>query len=254
MNALLPLPSTQQQISASVHGPALAFQQVSLTLGRTAILSDITLGIADGCVHALVGPNGGGKSSLVRCLLGQAPHAGAIRIDWPGKPGVIGYVPQALEFDRGLPMTVMDFLAAVASNRPAFLSPRASVKDTILGALALVGMADKAYRRMGALSGGERQRVLIAQGMMPAPDLLVLDEPMAALDEAGAAMFAGLIENLKESGVTVLWVEHDLAAVRRLADRVIGLNRTVLFDGSPQTELTPERVMALFSHRAGGAS
>lgn len=235
-------------------GPAISLERLSLTLGRTAVLTDIDLCISAGSIHALVGPNGGGKSSLVRCLLGQAAHAGTIRIDWPADPGVIGYVPQALEFDRGLPMTVMDFLAAIASNCPAFLSPQAPVRHTILAALARVGMEDKAWRRMGALSGGERQRVLIAQALMPAPDLLVLDEPMAALDEAGAAMFAGLIGNMKEAGVTVLWVEHDLAAVRRLADRVTGLNRTVLFDGSPQAELTPDRVMALFSHRAGGAS
>ncbi len=235
-------------------GPSISFDRLSLTLGRTVILKDIDLCIAAGSVHALVGPNGGGKSSLVRGVFGQAPHTGTIRIDWPGEPGVIGYVPQALEFDRGLPMTVMDFLAAVASNHPAFLSPKAVVKEMILAALARVGMADKACRRMGALSGGERQRVLIAQGLMPEPHLLVLDEPMAALDEAGASMFAGLIEKLKVSGVTIVWVEHDLDAVRRFADRVTGLNRTVLFDGPPRAELTPERVMALFSHRAGGAS
>lgn len=107
---------------------------------------------------------------------------------------------------------------------------------------------------MGALSGGERQRVMMAQGLMPAPDLLVLDEPMAALDEAGAKVFERLIGTLKARGTTILWVEHDLAAVRRLADRVTGLSRTVLFDGQPETELTPERVLALFSHRTGGTA
>lgn len=103
-------------------------------------------------MHAIVGPNGGGKSSLIRCLLGQAPHTGVIAIDWPREPGRIGYVPQALEFDRGLPMTVMDFLAALVANRPAFLSPKATFKAMILAALAEVGMEGKAGRRMGALS------------------------------------------------------------------------------------------------------
>lgn len=254
MNAPVLLPDQRQSGSASARGPSIAFHHVSLTLGRTAILSDVNRRIAAGGVHAIVGPNGGGKSSLVRCLLGQAPHEGSIRIDWPAEPGTIGYVPQVLEFDRGLPMTVMDFLAALASNRPACLSPRTPVKEAILYSLTRVGMEGKAYRRMGALSGGERQRVLIAQGLMPEPDLLVLDEPMAALDEAGAAMFAELLAGLRAAGVTVVWVEHDLAVVRRLADRVTGLNRTVLFDGSPETELTPERVMALFSHRAPAAT
>ncbi|WP_439622623.1 metal ABC transporter ATP-binding protein [Shinella sp.] len=180
MNAIVPPSLIVRQ------GPAIAFEQVSLVLGRTQVLADIDLRIDAGTVHAIVGPNGGGKSSLIRCLLGQAPHAGTIRIDWPGAPGRVGYVPQALEFDRGLPMTVMDFLSALVANRPAFLSPKASAKAAILAALAEVGMEGKAYRRMGALSGGERQRVMMAQGLTPAPDLLVLDEPMAALDEAGA--------------------------------------------------------------------
>lgn len=234
-------------------GPAVAFETVSLVLGRTDVLSNVTLHVEPGMVHAIVGPNGGGKSSLIRCLLGQAPHAGTIRIEWPSVPGRIGYVPQALEFDRGLPMTVMDFLSALVVDRPAFLTPRASVKAMILAALAEVGMQDKAGRRMGALSGGERQRVMMAQGLMPAPDLLVLDEPMAALDEAGAQVFERLIGTLTQRGTTILWVEHDLAAVRRLANRVTGLSRSVIFDGAPEVELTPERVLALFSHRAGGA-
>ncbi len=235
-------------------GPAVVFEDVSLVLGRTDILCEVALRVEPGTLHAIVGPNGGGKSSLIRCLLGQAPHTGTIRIDWPEGPGRIGYVPQALEFDRGLPMTVMDFLAALVANRPAFLTPKASVKATILAALAEVGMEGKAGRRMGALSGGERQRVMMAQGLMPAPDLLILDEPMAALDEAGARIFERLAGMLTARGTTILWVEHDLAAVRRLAGRVTGLSRSVLFDGAPEAELTPERVLALFSHRAGGTA
>lgn len=252
MNVFIPQPVPAETTVRS--GPAIVFDRVSLVLGRTEILCEVTLRAEPGTVHAIVGPNGGGKSSLIRCLLGQAPHMGAIAVDWPGEPGRIGYVPQALEFDRGLPMTVMDFLAGLVANRPAFLSPKAWVKAAILAALAEVGMEGKAGRRMGALSGGERQRVMMAQGLMPAPDLLVLDEPMAALDEAGARNFERLIGALKARGTTILWVEHDLAAVRRLADRVTGLSRTVLFDGSPEAELTPERVIALFSHRAGGAT
>lgn len=252
MNAFIPKPVPAETATRS--GPAIVFDRVSLVLGRTEVLSEVSFRAEPGTVHAIVGPNGGGKSSLIRCLLGQAPHTGAIAIDWPREPGRIGYVPQALEFDRGLPMTVMDFLAALVANRPAFLSPKASVKAMILAALTEVGMEGKAGRRMGALSGGERQRVMMAQGLMPAPDLLVLDEPMAALDEAGARIFEQLINTLKARGTSIVWVEHDLAAVRRLADRVTGLSRIVLFDGLPEAELTPERVLALFSHRAGGAA
>ena len=91
------------------------------------------------------------------------------------------------------------------------------------------------------------QRVLLAQGLIPAPQLLVLDEPMSALDEAGIQVFERLLNDWRQAGITVLWIEHDLEAVGRLADRVTGLNRRVLFDATPQQALTPERLLSLFS-------
>ncbi|WP_238351704.1 metal ABC transporter ATP-binding protein [Pseudomonas sp. SWRI99] len=230
-----------------VTGPALDFAQVSLTLGRTTILDNVTFQVQPGSSHALVGPNGGGKSSLIKTLLGQMPHQGQLSLHWRGAPGTIGYVPQALEFDRGLPMTVDDFMAAMCQRRPAFLGLSKRYAAAIGEALERVGMQDKRKRRMGALSGGERQRVLLAQGLIPTPQLLVLDEPMSALDEAGIQVFERLLGDWRAAGVTVLWIEHDLEAVGRLAERVTGLNRRVLFDATPQQALTPERLLSLFS-------
>jgi zinc transport system ATP-binding protein len=233
--------------SVTVTGPGIDFREVSLELGRTRILDRISFQVRAGSVHALVGPNGGGKSSLIKTLLGQMPHSGELSLHWPGEPGVIGYVPQALEFDRGLPMTVDDFMAAMCQVRPAFLGLSRQHAPAIEDALARVGMLDKRKRRMGALSGGERQRVLLAQGLVPAAQLLILDEPMAALDEPGMRVFERLLEDWRQAGVTVLWVEHDLEAVGRLADRVTGLNRRLLFDDAPQRVLQPERLLQLFS-------
>ena len=230
-----------------VSGPTLDFAEVSLTLGRTTILDNVTFQVQPGSVHALVGPNGGGKSSLIKTLLGQMPHQGRLSLQWPGTPGTIGYVPQALEFDRGLPMTVDDFMAAMCQRRPAFLGLSKHYAAAIGEALERVGMQDKRKRRMGALSGGERQRVLLAQGLIPVPQLLVLDEPMSALDEAGIQVFERLLGDWRQSGITVLWIEHDLEAVGRLADRVTGLNRRVLFDATPKQALTPECLLTLFS-------
>lgn len=235
------------------HGPAIAFNGVGLRLGQTSVLRDVSLRVVPGSVHALVGPNGAGKSSLIKTLLGQTPHQGRVALEWQGAPGVMGYVPQALAFDAGLPMTVNDFMAAMTQRRPAFLGFARARTGEITAALERVGMADKRQRRMGALSGGERQRVLLAQGLVPAPSLLVLDEPMAALDEAGAQVFEQLLADWKKSGVTVFWVEHDLEAVGRLADHVTGLNRGVLFDGPPREVLTPQTLLDLFSTRPRAA-
>jgi zinc transport system ATP-binding protein len=228
-------------------GPRIDFAGIDLTLGRTRILEQVSFSVATGSVHAIVGPNGGGKSSLIKTLLGQMPHQGQLTLHWPGEHQVVGYVPQALEFDRGLPMTVDDFMAAMCQRRPAFLGLSRHVRPAVDAALARVGMLDKRKRRMGALSGGERQRVLLAQGLIPEPQLLVLDEPMSALDEAGIQVFEQLLNGWRHAGTTVLWIEHDLEAVLRLADRVTGLNRRVLFDAPPAQALTPERLLGLFS-------
>jgi zinc transport system ATP-binding protein len=222
-------------------------RQIGLTLGQTRILHNIDMHVPAGSIHALIGPNGAGKSSLIKTLMGQMPHQGALTLTWPAQPGVIGYVPQALEFDRTLPMTINDFMGVMTQRRPAFfgLSPRNT--HAIDEALTRVGMHNKRKRRMGALSGGERQRIMLAQALIPAPSLLVLDEPMAALDEAGVAVFEDLLGYWRNNGVTVLWVEHDLDAVRRLADRVTGLNHRIVFEGEPAKVLSTEQLLVLFS-------
>jgi zinc transport system ATP-binding protein len=233
----------------SANGPAISLDKVSLSLGRTEVLRDINLRINAGEVHALVGPNGGGKSSLIKAVLGQMPHRGNIAMHWPDSVGKIGYVPQTLEFDRGLPLSVEDFMAAMCQRRPAFLGVSRRYAAAIDDALERVGMQHKRKRRMGALSGGERQRVLLAQGLIPAPDLVILDEPMSALDEAGMQAFEDLLGGWRSAGVTVVWIEHDLKAVGSLADQVTALNRQVLFSGSPAEILTPTRLLELFSTR-----
>ena len=228
-------------------GPSIEMRQVGLTLGQTRILHEISLDVPAGTIHALIGPNGAGKSSLIKTLMGQMPHQGALSLTWPAEPGVIGYVPQALEFDRTLPMTVNDFMGVMTQRRPTFFGLSARNVGAIDEALIRVGMQNKRKRRMGALSGGERQRIMLAQALIPAPSLLVLDEPMAALDEAGVAVFEGLLGYWRDKGVTVLWVEHDLDAVRRLADRVTGLNHRIVFDGKPEQVLSTEQLLTLFS-------
>jgi zinc transport system ATP-binding protein len=233
-----------------VSGPAIQFSKVGLTLSGVDILRDIDFAVAAGEIHSLIGPNGGGKTSIVRCLLGQMPHTGAIAIDW--RDGMtIGYVPQSLDFDKTLPLTVDDFMAMVCEQRrPAFLTLRKSAEARTSTALERVGFSPaKRKTRLGSLSGGERQRVLFAQALEPAPDLLILDEPTTSMDEVGLQRFLGLIRELSDRGVTVLWIAHELDHVRALADTVTCIAGSVLFSGAPADVLADRPAESLFRPR-----
>lgn len=212
-----------------MHGPAVVFDNVSLQLGGTQVLDQVSFRVEAGALHCLVGPNGGGKTSLVRALLGQMPHSGAIHFEGVAKP--VGYVPQLPDFDRNVPMTVNDVMALLGQRRPAFLGTSRSAKAAHAEALARTGVAGMGTKPFGSLSGGQRQRVLLAQAISPAPSLLILDEPTAGIDEAGVRLVEALVAELHDCGVTVLWINHDLEQVRRIAQSVTFINQRVLFHG-----------------------
>jgi zinc transport system ATP-binding protein len=230
-----------------MRGPSIRFEHVGLALGGAQILRDVDFSVAAGEIHCLIGPNGGGKTSLIRSLLGQMPHTGTISVSW-GDDRTIGYVPQGLDFDKTLPVTVDDFMAVVCQkHRPAFIGLSRKNRPRAQAALGRVGLLDKNKRKLGSLSGGERQRVLFAQALIPEPALLVLDEPMTSMDEVGADRFVELIKQLSSEGVTVIWIAHDLAQVRALAANVTCINRTVLFSGPPSKVLANFDAEVLFT-------
>jgi zinc transport system ATP-binding protein len=226
-------------------GPSIEIRGVHLALGNTTILEDVSFTVAAGTIHCIVGSNGGGKTSLVRSLLGQMPHSGRIAIHWQGEP-VIGYVPQALDFDKTLPLTVLDFMAMTSQRRPVFLGVSAARRKVIEAALLRFGVRDRMHARLGSLSGGERQRVLFAQAMIPAPGLLVLDEPMTGLDLAGKAIMEGAIRDFAAAGGTVLWINHDIVQVGEMADAMTYINQRVLLDGPPREVLAGGVAAQLF--------
>ncbi|PXF57915.1 MAG: manganese ABC transporter ATP-binding protein [Deltaproteobacteria bacterium] len=237
-----PLPDSHKSFS----GPCISFERVGLRFGNTTILEDINFNVENGTIHCLIGPNGGGKTCLARSLLGQMPHTGRITINWPaGK--VIGYVPQLLDFDHTLPITVDDFMAMICQDHPAFFGLKKKHHDAVTRSLAAVGMESLRKRQMGQLSGGERQRVLFAQALLPSPDLLILDEPMTGLDEVGSSLFEDMLIKLKNNGVTIFWIHHDLKQVKKMADFVTCVNRKILFSGSPADVLTADRILNVLS-------
>jgi len=228
-----------------MQGPSVEFENVNLTLGNTRILQDINFAIRSGEIHCIIGANGGGKTSLVRSMLGQMPHSGNITINWHDNR-VVGYVPQALDFDKTLPVTVRDFMAMASQRRPVFLGVARSGRSEIEEVLDRLGLAGKSKAKLGGLSGGERQRVLFAQALIPEPALLVLDEPMTGLDLAGREILESSIVEFTKAGGTAVWINHDIAQVHEFADTLTYIDREVLLDGEPRQVLTSGAAAHLF--------
>jgi len=228
-----------------MQGPSIEFEHVGLTLGATRILQDIDFAIAAGSIHCIIGANGGGKTSLVRSMLGQMPHTGRIRIHWHDNR-VVGYVPQTLDFDKTLPVTVNDFMAMACQRRPVFLGISRRRRGEIEEVLERMGLAGKGKYKLGNLSGGERQRVLFAQALIPEPALLVLDEPMTGLDVSGRAVLERSIVEFAGAGGTVVWINHDIVQVNELADTLTYIDREIRLQGSAREVLRGGTAAGLF--------
>ncbi len=226
--------------------------QVSVRRGGQVLLEDVSMHIHCGQLTVLIGQNGAGKTTLIRALLGELPHGGSIRhVDSAGRDLAhltTGYVPQHLTFDREMPVTVQDFLAAAFSRRPVWTGVSAKVRGQVRDALAEVEAASLAGTPLGRCSGGELQRVLLALSLHPAPDLLVLDEPVSGVDRNGLKMFLDTVGRLKESRhMAILLVSHDLRLVREYADHVVLLEKSVLVQGSPEFVFGSKEFNAVFT-------
>lgn len=216
----------------------IGLENVSVRRGGQTLLHDISMHIHCGQLTVLIGQNGAGKTTLVRALLGEVPHSGTIRhMDGDGRdfPRLkIGYVPQHLQFDKEMPVTVADFIAAAFSRRPVWTGIGKKTRAEVLEALRSVDAEELANRQLGRCSGGELQRVLLALSLNPAPNLLVLDEPVSGVDQNGLKMFLDTVLHLKETHhMAILLVSHDLRLVREYADHVVLLDKAVLCQGKP---------------------
>ncbi|HPV03596.1 MAG TPA: metal ABC transporter ATP-binding protein [Myxococcota bacterium] len=235
---------------------AICFDDVSVNFGGVQILDSVTARIPRGGCTCIVGPNGAGKTTLLMTLLGKISHSGAVRIGSTpdGRAARVGYVPQRLAFDRGMPLTVMEFLAMGSQRRPLWLGISSDIRERATRLLEMVGAGALARRRVGALSGGELQRVLLALAFQQDPDLLILDEPAAGVDFRGGQIFCELLENLRaEHGFTQVMVTHDLGLAASHATYAILLNGRVIAEGNPTVTLNPENLTRAFGTHMGGA-
>ena len=228
-------------------GPKITCTDVSLSIGRNQILKNISISAEPGKIHCIIGPNGGGKSSLIRSMLGQMRHTGEIALTWVDDDRTIGYVPQVVAVDKTMPLTVRDFLTLCVQNRPAVLGLKKAIRPIVAEVLEEVRLAGKEKFLFSDLSGGERQRVLFAQALIPRPRLLILDEPMNSIDRGGADIFSAIIRKAASEGTTVLWVHHDLAQVREVADTVTCINRRLVFSGPPSEVMNEKHLYDIFA-------
>ena len=222
---------------------SVKIEELSVRKGSTEILNQVNLTANHGEILALIGRNGAGKTTLLKAILGQTPYTGRITyFNCQGKEITrprIGYVPQFLAFDRSTPVTVEDLFCANRSRIPAWMSHGKKRQKEAESLLEKVGGTGLFRKKLGALSGGELQRVLLAFALDPLPDLLLLDEPVSAVDRKGVGVFYDLVTSLRsEYHMPVILVSHDLGHVKKYASKAAFLQ-----DGTVAMQNTVDKVL-----------
>ena len=218
---------------------------LQIKINGNEILQDTSLSMIEGEIVTIVGPNGAGKTTLIRAILGLVkPDGGEIY----RRPGLaVGYMPQKLNLDPTMPMTVNRFLEL---GIPSSSVGHGHRKKT----LEEVGISHIANSQMQNISGGEMQRVMLARALLRDPDILVLDEPVQGVDITGQAELYRLIRKIRNNrGVGVLMVSHDLHVVMAETDRVICLNRHVCCEGHPEAVSKHPEFVEMFGEQVAGS-
>ncbi len=236
-----PRPASPVPSSAGSNDMAIEIRGGNLSLGGRPVLRGIDLQVRRGEVLAVLGANGSGKSTLVKGLLGLLPwSSGDVRL--LGAPHTdlherwrVGYVPQQASAQSGVPATVGEVVSSGRLGRRRLLTPlRTADRDAVRRALRAVELEAHQHDAVTRLSGGQQQRVLIARALAAEPELLLLDEPTAGVDQHNQAGFAATLRPMVEAGVTLVVVLHDVGPMADLIDRVIVLrDGRVTYDGPP---------------------
>ena len=244
----------------------LKLEGLSVNLQGDSILEEVSFHLHCGEIVALIGPNGAGKSSLFRSILGQMPYSGSITFSPAGGPAIrladgtvtggarplVGYVPQSPSFDRGDPVSVLDFFTAATAQWPVWLPVPKKYRERAAACLERVHGADLPDKAMGALSGGQLQRVLLALALEPVPHILILDEPLSGVDIEGEHQLLDMLDELRtEYDLSIFLSTHDFATLGQFADKVVLLNRRVLKVGAPDEVLSSPEFYQTFHLRVG---
>jgi ABC-type Mn2+/Zn2+ transport system ATPase subunit len=202
----------------------------------TEAIADVTFALDPGTIAAVLGPNGGGKTTLFRALLGELPQQSGT-VELAARPA---YVPQTDRTRHDFPVSALDVVLMGAYGRTrAWRRVARADRDAATTTLDRVGLADRARRHFGSLSGGQRQRVLIARALLQDSQVILLDEPLSGVDATSAARIEELFAQLRREGRVLLVATHDVEQARRW-DRVVCLNGHQIAFGAPAATLTTD--------------
>lgn len=212
---------------------AVEINDLTIKFNANVVLKNINLSIDENDFVAIIGPNGGGKSTLLKVILGLLkPHQGCVKVfnENPKKVrDIIGYLPQKIVFDPDFPINV--FETVLTGRYHGLFKGYSDVdKKAVLNALKDVEMYDLRDKQISKLSGGQMQRVFIARAIVGNPKLLIMDEPMASIDPDMQRNFYELMSKLKEK-TTIILVSHDVGAVSTHVDKIACLNQELFYHG-----------------------
>lgn len=236
-------------MTLSKNTPLVEINHLYTGYNGETVLFDINLTILKDDFIGLIGPNGGGKTTLLKTILGLLPpQKGTLRVMGQSPQNGrshIGYVPQLAIYDSDFPISVMDVVRMGCLGPKRLFKPYNKEDDAIVHErLEWVGMLKHKNRALRELSGGQRQRIYIARALATKPDLLLLDEPTNSIDVEAQQKVFDLLNDINQHGVTILLVSHDLAAISSHVKTIACLNREMHYHG--EKEITPEMLQAAY--------
>jgi len=217
----------------------LEVSNLSVIRSGTQVIHDINLTVSCGEFIGIVGPNGGGKSTLLLTILGiLKPNTGKIRV-YEHEPmsknvlGKIGWVPQtASNISNNLQITVRELIQLGTLNRNTFFQIRKKNRELVEKIIGVVGLEDVANTRISSLSGGQRQRAAIGKALASEAEIIIMDEPMVGVDRESRNLLLKLLDNLcHDENKTILMVSHDLSTIKQTVHRMVYLEETIRYDG-----------------------
>lgn len=211
--------------------PSIQLDAMAVRIERRQLLEPMDLGIPAGSWCGIVGPNGGGKSTMMKAIAGLVNHEGKVALHWPqAHAGRIGYMPQRVELDTSLPITVQDYLRLHCERRPVWL--RAEIEDHLTALIDRLEVEPLMNQRIGSLSMGQHQRLMLCAALSREPHILMLDEPLAGVDESGREILLRVLDDYHREGGSVLMVEHNWDVIREHCTLVVWIDQGLVASGT----------------------